>query len=123
MRFAVTGMATEGALPRAAAKPDDTAMEIEGGGEAEQEGRDILTDLRSLRTHFEALNTSSLDAQGESTPLKKDVERKMAVMKTSVDKVEKGVYGMIVRGRERPKGWVPDMTEERAGGRDAVESY
>ena len=123
MRFAVTSMATEGSLPRAATKSDDTAMEIEVGGEAGEAGGDILTDLRSLRMHFEALDTTSSGAPGGSTPLKRDVEKKMEVMKTCVEKVEKGVYGMIVRGRERPKGWMPDMTEERGGTREAVESY
>jgi hypothetical protein len=40
-------------------------------------------------------------------------------MNTCVEKVETAVYGMIVRGRERPKGWVPDLSEDRG----AVESY
>jgi len=70
-------------------------------------GRDILMDLRSLRTHFEALNTPSW------------MEKKVEVMKQSVDKVETAVYEMTIRGRERPKGWVPDLADDRA----PVESY
>lgn len=96
MRFAITSMATNGALPRGAAK--------EGG-----EGRDILTDLRQLRASFEGLDGAGRRAVG-----------KMGVMRTCVEKVEGAVYGMIVRGRERPKGWVMDMGEERRG---EVESY
>ena len=101
MRFAITTMATTGSLP---------GSEDSGDG-----GRDILVDLRSLRTSFQALDTSSCDGTG----LGKDVEKKMEVMKTCVEKVETAVYGMIIRGRERPKGWVPDL----ADGRGAVESF
>ena len=121
MRFAVTSMATEGSLPRGGHNTSDSKMEVDG--DASEERRDILTDLRSLRTHFEALDASPSTATGAFNPLKKDVEKKMEVMKTCVEKVEKAVYGMIVRGRERPKGWVPDMAEERGGMKEAVESY
>lgn len=96
MRFAITSMATNGALPRGA---------VEGVGE----GRDILSDLRQLRAGFEGL-----DGAGRR------VDKKMDVMRTCVEKVEGAVYGMIVRGRERPKGWVMDVGEERRG---EVESY
>ncbi len=107
MRFAITTMATTGALPRGQPLAD-------GDGK----GRDILADLRQLRTCFESLDTSS---GGQNfTPLKRDVEKKMEVMKTCVDKVEAAVYGMIIRGRERPKGWVPDLGGEEKRG---VESY
>lgn len=96
MRFAITSMATNGALPRGA---------VDGG----EEGRDILTDLRQLRASFEGLDGAGRRA-----------DRKMDVMRTCVNKVEGAVYGMIVRGRERPKGWVMDVTEEKRG---EVESY
>lgn len=98
MRFAITTMATTGSLP--------------GSGNG---NRDILVDLRSLRTCFQALDTTSCGGTG----LGKDVEKKMEVMKTCVEKVETAVYGLIIRGRERPKGWVPDLGEERG----TVESY
>lgn len=106
MRFAITTMATTGALPHG--KPS-----VEG----ERKGRDILTDLRQLRTRFESLDTVSL---GKNSPLKRVIDKKMEVMKTCVEKVEGAMYGMIIRGRERPKGWVPDLgTEEKR----EVESY
>ena len=107
MRFAITSMATNGALPRGSAQG------------SENEGRDILTDLRSLRASFETLDTTHGTQDG--SPLKRDLEKKMEVMKTSVEKVENAVYGMIIRGRERPKGWVPDMGSEERG-REPVES-
>jgi predicted translin family RNA/ssDNA-binding protein len=100
MRFAITTMATTGSLP---------------SSKSEEGERDILMDLRSLRTSFQALDTTNCGGTG----LGKDVDKKMEVMRTCVEKVETAVYGMIIRGRERPKGWVPDLTEDRG----AVESY
>lgn len=108
MRFGITGMATGGTLPR-------------GSGNDGNEGRDILADLRSLRTSFESLDTSSSSANW--SPLKRDIAKKVEVMRESVEKVEKAVYGMIVRGTERPKGWVPDTNEGPERGREPVESY
>ena len=35
-------------------------------------------------------------------------------MRASVEKVEKALYGLVVRGAERPKGWMPD-TSDSAG--------
>lgn len=104
MRFAITNMATNGTLPRGQ-ENQDTESE-----------RDILMDLRALRTGFE-----SLDTRLGWSPLKRDVEKKMEVMKTCVEKVENAVYGMIIRGRERPKGWMPDTGDDRA--REPRESY
>lgn len=101
MRFAITSMATNGELP------------------CGEDQRDILADLRSLRTHFEALDTSHGSKDG--SVLKRDIEKKMEVMKTCVEKVESAVYGMIIRGRERPKGWVPDMSSETRP--ELVETY
>jgi hypothetical protein len=104
MRFAITTMATTGSLPGSK------------DGELSEEGqRTIIMDLRLLRSRFEALDTTSCGGTG----LGKDVEKKMEVMKTCVEKVETAVYGMIVRGRERPKGWIPGLSEDRA----PVESY
>lgn len=102
MRFAITTMATSGELPR-------------GTSSEGEKGKDMLTDLRLLRTHFGSLDTTA------GGGMKRDVEKKMEVMKTCVEKVEAAVYGMIIRGRERPKGWVPEMGGEER--REAVESY
>lgn len=106
MRFAITTMATSGALPRGRSS-------VEG----EDKGPDILTDLRQLRMRFESLDTISI---GKGSPLKRDIDKKMEVMKTCVEKVEGAMYGMVIRGRERPKGWVPDLG---APERKEVESY
>ncbi len=97
MRFAITTMATSGSLP--------------GKEKTQPPGeRTILTDLRLLRTSFEKLDTNA----SKSTGLGKDIEKKMEVMKTCVEKVENSVYGMIIRGRERPAGWIPDVVRDGA---------
>lgn len=97
MRFAITTIATSGSLPGS----DKSNSEIQ---------RNIVVDLRSLRSSFESLDTS-----GGAMGMGKDVEKKMEVMKTCVEKVEYAAYGMIVRGKERPSGWVSDAP--------SVESY
>ncbi|KAL2038321.1 hypothetical protein N7G274_008970 [Stereocaulon virgatum] len=110
MRFAITGMATSGALPR----------RVPAVGEERGEVRDILTDLRSLRTCLESLDMTSRGK--DFTPLKRDAEKKMEVMRTCVEKGETAVYGRIIGGGERPKGWMPDLGGVGEVGRE-VESY
>ena len=109
MRFAITSMATLGEVP------GGTSLSTTGNIEAK---RDMATDLRSLRAHFEALDTAG-------SGLSRDVGKKMEVMQTCVGKVENAVYGMIIRGRERPKGWVLDVRDDGGKGAlgEAVESY
>ena len=114
MRFAITSMATNGELPSG-------SFSVSSSQDPEQGRRDILADLRSLRTHFEALNTTTSPGVGSGAALGREVEKKMEVMKRCVETVENGGYGMFVRGREWPKGWVPDLREDRAG--EPVESY
>ena len=111
MRFAITSIATSGEIPGSRGTTK-AAIGTAPGTSGEEEDTDMVLDLRTLRAHFEALNTND-------SMLSREVEKKMDVMKTCVEKVENAVYGMIVRGRERPKGWMP---EERAAG-EPVESY
>ncbi|KAK1073741.1 hypothetical protein LTR12_012122 [Friedmanniomyces endolithicus] len=108
MRFAITAMATSGELPSIGTPSSDDAMDVEG---AARQQRNVLTDMRGLRAALEGLDTGF-------GPLAKDASMKMRVMQTSVEKVEKALYGLIVRGAERPKGWMPEI--EGGGGR-AVE--
>jgi predicted translin family RNA/ssDNA-binding protein len=75
MRFAITAMATTGALPRIHDDDDD-------GDDAAQ--RSVLHDMRELRSALEALNTPGY-------PLSKEVSKKMEVMQTSVEKVERSL--------------------------------
>lgn len=104
MRFAVTYLATNGSLP--------------GADQAEHEpGRSsILTDMQLLRSHLETIDASS------SYGLARDFEKKLQTTQTSVEKVEYGVYSMLVRGKERPRGWRPDDNEGTMDGNE-VEAY
>lgn len=134
MKFAITNMATSGSLPRgsgggvppptspSALKKDDEQQEV--GNEVSSGGTDILTDLRSLRTNFEGLDlspSSGGSGSGGGGHFEKDTKQKMEVMRTSVEKVERAVYGIIIRGRDR---WAPDWGgAENERGRDQVEIY
>jgi hypothetical protein len=127
MRFAITAMATSGELPSPAPESQDDnpsaakvsrsegeaggdAMEVDAaaGAGAATSNRNILTDLRQLRSALESLNTSG------TGPFGKEADKKAEVMRQSVEKVERALYGLIVRGAERPKGWMPDLSESRA---------
>ena len=65
-------------------------------------GRNILGDIHELSCSYEML---------PEVPTR-DYRSKMEAMRQSVKKVEKLGYGLVVRGTERPKGWVPDMKDE-----------
>lgn len=86
MRFAITAMATSQALPSPGAVD-----------------RNVLTDMRALRAALEGLECGV-------GPFAKDAEKKADVMRASVEKVERALYGLTVRGAERPKGWMPDLS-------------
>jgi len=136
MRFAITAMATTGMLPggdaeqktrstRAVRSDGDDGVDHmdtdEATSESAQEeqkvpGRDVLADLRELRLQLESLESP------QGSKLADDVDKKMSVMRQCVEKVETALYGLIIRGQERPKGWMPDLREERRAP-DAVESY
>ncbi|PTB40724.1 hypothetical protein M441DRAFT_141559 [Trichoderma asperellum CBS 433.97] len=64
--------------------------------------RNISSDIQELGCAFEML---------PQVPTK-DFRSKMEVMRQSINKVEKLGYGLVVRGSERPKGWVPDMKDD-----------
>ncbi|KAE8363127.1 Translin [Aspergillus caelatus] len=96
MRFAVT------ALSAGSVASEEKKM----GLSKEQNG--IVVDLREMRSLFEGLSVS------RRHNLIKDLGKKMEVMQGSVEKVERAAYGILVRGSERPAGWMPDL----AGGGD-----
>ncbi|KKY22893.1 putative translin-associated factor [Diplodia seriata] len=120
MRFAITAMATSGGLPGGESRPQpaakeqkDDAMDVDTPTQKPQ--RNVLEDMRELRTHLEGLDIGERKFSG-------DVDKKMGVMRTCVEKVESALYGLIIRGRERPKGWMPDLGGERRG-REEVEGF
>ncbi|KAK3346195.1 Translin family-domain-containing protein [Lasiosphaeria hispida] len=91
MRFATTTSALTGKMASG-----------DLGGDDESESRDIVQDMHDLGSFFEMLPLRS----GNRTQWGKKLE----VMRQSVQKVEKLGYDMKVRGSERPKGWVPDLS-------------
>ncbi|KAL2352986.1 Translin [Cryomyces antarcticus] len=120
MRFAITAMATNGELPgkESRNKPfpnsaDDMDVDAIEMPAATLPQRNVLADLRQLRSCLEGLDV------GGNGRLARDMEKKTEVMRVCVEKVERALYGLIIRGRERPKGWIP-MDE---GGRQEVESH
>ncbi|PHH58490.1 hypothetical protein CDD80_2234 [Ophiocordyceps camponoti-rufipedis] len=64
--------------------------------------RSVLADLQGWARAFEAL------PRGHS----RDWVAKLEAMRQSVRKVEDLGYGLVVRGSERPGGWVPDGKDE-----------
>ncbi|KAF1941568.1 Translin [Clathrospora elynae] len=131
MRFSVTSMATSGKLPcgkqaksnkriKQDTDQDDAGDKMDIDEQAPvatetQKPRTVLDDLRAIRLQLEMF-----DAPGGSKFASELETKKMPVMRECVDKVEKGLYGLIVRGNERPKGWMPDMSSARGA---EVESY
>ncbi|KAH8702986.1 Translin [Phaeosphaeriaceae sp. PMI808] len=130
MRFSVTSMAASGKLPvgskassnkriKQDAGVEDVGdkMDVDDQGSGPQDAekpRSVLDDLRAIRLQlemFEAPGGSKFDTELNT--------KKMPVMRECVDKVEKALYGLTVRGSERPKGWMPDMGGDK---RSEVES-
>lgn len=92
MRYAITQTATHAELP---------------SPRSGQGGREILTLLQNLRTAMETLVVHG------NFGLAQAVSTKMGTAVASVEKVEKAVYSMTVRGAERPKGWATGMDAPR----------
>jgi predicted translin family RNA/ssDNA-binding protein len=121
MRFSITSMATNGKLPagrpKKAPSQADDKMDIDAEPAAavdEQEPRTVLSDLREIRLQLEMFEPTP------GTKFNDEVEKKATVMRECVDKVEKALYSLTVRGKERPKGWRPDVQDDR---RTEVQSY
>lgn len=79
-----------------------TVTTAQTGRLAGEADRNILGDIHELSCAYEML---------PEVPTR-DYRNKMEAMRQSVKKVEKLGYGLVVRGSERPKGWVPDMKDE-----------
>lgn len=115
MRFAITAMATSGQLPSGDQETELIPQRSGTNAVSGVKSRTVLTDLRELRTVLEKLDVPW------HTHFGKDVGKKMGVMQTSVEKVENALYGLVVRGSERPKGWMPDLNQGSSGGE--IEGY
>lgn len=126
MRFSVTSMATNGklpsgrpkAIPSSPAAKDADPMDVDSQPAepaSQTPPRTVLDDLRTIR-----LQLDMFDAPYGPKWVSELQTKKMPVLRECVDKVEKALYGLTVRGSERPKGWMPDMSSDR---RAEVESF
>lgn len=87
MRFATTTAALTGKM---------------AGGDTGDDKRTIVEDMHELGSFFEMLPLRSGNRM--------TWEKKLEVMRQSVRKVEKLGYDRMIRGSERPEGWVPDLS-------------
>lgn len=69
---------------------------------------DIVVDLRAMRASLEMLSVP----RRHSHAMIRDLGKKVEVMQNSVEKVETAAYGILVRGSERPAGWMPELQVE-----------
>lgn len=101
MRFATTSTALSGTMA--------------GGqvGEGEDEPRTIVQDMHELGTFFEMLPIGPGN--------RFQWEKKLEVTRQSVQKVERLGYDRIIRGSERPKGWIPDLSSGDQGQDEELE--
>lgn len=102
MRFAITNMTTMGITP---GRTDDSRQDMNKGGEDDR--RSVLDDLQLLRLRLEMLDA------GSNSWLARDMGKKLEVTQASVSKVERSLYDLVVRGSERPEGWLPDVKAGR----------
>lgn len=117
MRFAITTIATSGALPTTAVSTPTTASTTTStttnptspNPNTTKAPRTVVQDLQTLRTVLSNLVYSSKFGGGRE----RDMESKLKVTLQSVEKVERALYGLRVRGSERPVGWMPDLEPGR----------
>ena len=74
---------------------------------------DICTSLRQIQASFQQIYIPY-----SMFGFPKDLASKIEVMKQSVTKVENACYNVVVRGSERPDGWVMDGKEDGNSKRD-----
>ncbi|KAI8623757.1 Translin [Xylariaceae sp. FL1651] len=125
MRFATAVTALSGSMPTGGSSSGDSTSsnaKAQGGGEEEEaknstekEGDDAAADDRTILTDMQ--DVSSMLQICPPLGGKSNVyAKKMNIMVEQVRKVERLGYGVTVRGNERPKGWMPDLSEGFAGG-------
>ncbi|KAH8429062.1 translin family protein [Aspergillus melleus] len=119
MRFAVMALSSGQAQSKTEASEEQAKAEGEGEAagpskptlSSSQAG--IVVDLQALRFLFEGLSVPRRHF------MFKDLGKKTDVMQNSVEKVERAAYGILVRGSERPAGWMPDLSSAQVD----MESY
>ena len=82
------------------------------GGPVQLTVEDYLLGVFDMTGELMRFSITTMATDGKLPSLESSdaaAEDKMDVMQTSVEKVEKALYGLVIRGRERPKGWMPDL--------------
>lgn len=97
MRFAVTALSTGGLVAA-------THNQQIGFAQLLPSHVGIVDDLREIRSMLESLSVPRHHS------MQREIAKKVEVMQSSVEKVERAAYGILVRGSERPKGWMPDLS-------------
>lgn len=102
MRFAVTSLST-GNMAATTDTGDEKKMETDGPKlQSSQQG--LVVDIRQIRSSFEGMTVP------KRHDLFREFGKKAEIMQNSVEKVERAAYGILVRGSERPAGWMPDVS-------------
>lgn len=96
MRFAVTSLST-GNMDTAETKSDE-------GPKLQTTQAGLVLDIRQIRSCFDAMTVP------RRHDLFREFGKKSEIMQNSVEKVERAAYGILVRGSERPAGWMPDVS-------------
>ena len=96
MRFAVTSLSTGGLAAQSASGENHPHLPPSQVG--------VVDDLRQMRSLLETLSVPRKHS------IHRELTKKVEVMQNSVEKVERAAYGILVRGSERPSGWIPDLS-------------
>lgn len=104
MRFAVTGLSSGQQQQQQQDNSSGEENEKDQGRKLPPSQAGIVVDLRAMRAAFEMLTVPRRHS------MFRDMDKKMDVMQNSVEKVERAAYGILVRGSERPAGWMPDSS-------------
>lgn len=103
MRFAIVALSSGNSITNPTASTDGESTRADALNLSEAQSG-IVLDLRAFRAECEALTVP------RRAHMMRDFQKKVEVMQTSVEKVERAAYGILVRGSERPSGWTPDLT-------------
>lgn len=107
MRFTVTSLSTGGLAQQQQTKEAGMVggkNDAKDGPKLPPAQSGIVIDLREMRSLFESLTIP------RRHNMLRDMGKKLDVMQGSVEKVERAAYGILVRGSERPSGWMPDLS-------------
>ncbi|KAJ5638927.1 hypothetical protein N7528_001317 [Penicillium herquei] len=104
MRFAVMALSSGSATQKQSSEAEESTDGNKKLPHLSDTQSGIVVDLRSMRAEFEALSVP------RRANMLRDLVKKVEVMQNSVEKVERAAYGILVRGSERPSGWMPDLS-------------